>query len=110
MLHSGQEVAQMQLLPKELREKIPALYATEHQQDPTVWVKFFTPWTNWTWYVTEFDGTDTCFGLVNGHDTELGYFSLSELERITGPAGLTIERDVYFTPCPLSQIKHGQVR
>jgi hypothetical protein len=75
----------MRLLPEELRHRIPPLYATEQETDPMVWVKFFTPWTNWTWYVTEYDGDNTFFGWVEGQDNEFGYFSLSELESIKGP-------------------------
>ena len=56
------------LLPAELRERIPPLYATEETTDPIVQAKLFTPWTTRTWFVTEFDGQDTCFGLVSGHD------------------------------------------
>jgi Protein of unknown function (DUF2958) len=43
-----------------------------------------------------------CFGLVDGHERELGYFSLDELEDVRGSMGLRVERDLYFTPCPLS--------
>jgi len=95
----------MKLLNKELREIIPPLYSTEKDPDPIVRCKFFTPWSNWTWYVLEFDGEDTFFGYVVGFEAELGYFSLSELESITGPMGLKIERDLYFNPVNLSKIK-----
>lgn len=93
----------MKLLTDEIRHRLPPLYANEHEPDPLVQVKFFTPWTGWTWYATEFDGDDTFFGLVEGLETELGYFSLSELESARGPGGLRIERDMYFEPTPLSQ-------
>ena len=63
-----------------------------------------TPDSNWTWYVTEFDGKDTFFGLVDGFEKELGYFSLSELESVKGPLGLKIERDVYFKPMKLKDL------
>lgn len=96
----------MKLLTEELRKRIPPLYATEHEDDPIVYVKFFTPWTSWTWYVIEFDGNDIFFGWVEGHEQELGYFSLSELEQIHGPWGLKIERDLYFEPCRLSKVKN----
>jgi hypothetical protein len=33
-------------------------------------------------------------------ESELGYFSLSELESVRGPFGLPIERDVYFRTLP----------
>ncbi len=88
----------MLLLTKELREQFPKLYEGEEvpAEDKKVIVKFFTPWTNWTWYATEFDGEDQFFGLVDGLEREWGYFSLKELESINGPAGLKIERDLYF--------------
>ncbi len=96
----------MMLLTADLRRQLPALYATEKEADPKAIVKLFTPWTNWTWYITEFDGEDMCFGLVCGHENELGYFSLSELEEIRGPAGLKIERDRHFKPAVVSILKY----
>ena len=69
-------------------------------------MKFFTPDSSWTWYVTEFDPAERrCFGLVIGHERELGYFSLAELESVRGPLGLPIERDLDFTPTPLSRCR-----
>lgn len=38
------------------------------------------------------------FGFVQGLEEEWGYFLLSELEAAKGPLGLSIERDLYFTP------------
>jgi len=95
----------MMLLRKEDRKNLPPLYSQEKEKDPKVWVKFFTPWSNWTWYATEFDGNDTLFGWVCGHECEFGYFSLSGLQSVKGPFGLTVERDMYFRPQPLSEIK-----
>ncbi len=70
-----------------------------------VYVKFFTPWSHWTWYATEFDGNDTFFGLVQGMEEELGYFSLAELEGARGPWGVLIELDLYFKPTRLSALR-----
>ncbi len=88
----------MILLTKELREQFPKLYQGEDTptEEKKVIAKFFTPWTSWTWYATEFDGEDQFFGLVDGLEREWGYFSLKELESTAGPAGLKIERDLYF--------------
>jgi len=94
----------MKLLTKANREALPALYSQENVEDPIVRVKFFTPDSNWTWYATEFDGEDLFFGLVDGFEKELGYFSLAELSTTRGPLGLPIERDRYFKPCPLSEV------
>ena len=95
----------MKLLSKELRAKLPPLYSTEKDEDPTAVAKVFTPDSNWTWYATEFDGEDRFFGLVDGFDKELGYFSLSELASARGPLGLPIERDRWFSPKPLSECR-----
>lgn len=92
----------MMLLTKELRKKLPPLGARDGLDGPAL-VKFFTPWAGWTWYAAEFDGEDVFFGLVEGLDRELGYFSLRELEALRGPVGLRVERDLYWTPRPLSE-------
>ena len=97
----------MQLLTDELRARLPALYAQENEKDPMVHAKFFTPWSNWTWFVTEGsqEGEDFIFfGYVIGFEKEWGYFSLRELESARGPMGLTIERDLHFTPKRKSEI------
>lgn len=93
----------MQLLTKKILEKLPKLYSSENEKDPLIWCKFFTPDSSWTWYAIEFDGIDTFYGLVDGVEKELGYFSLKELQSIRGHLGLPIERDRYFKPCRLSE-------
>jgi len=95
----------MQLLTKEIIEKLPRLGSTDDQGMKAVaQVKFFTPDAGWTWYATEFDGVDTFFGLVIGVERELGHFSLSELQSIRGRLGLSVERDLYFKPTPLEEL------
>lgn len=87
----------MKLLTAEIRQALPPLRSTEALgMDAPIIVKFFTPTSNWTWYATEFDGEDLFFGLVDGLERELGYFSLAELESVRGPYGVGIERDLYF--------------
>lgn len=87
----------MKLLTAELRKALPQLRSTEALgMDAPIIAKFFTPTSNWTWYATEFDGEDLFFGLVDGFEKEIGYFSLSELETLHGPYGVGIERDLYF--------------
>ena len=94
------------MLTKENRKSLPALYSTRKIEDPIAQVKFFTPWSSWTWYITEFDGEDTMFGLVvNGDERELGYVSFSELISVVGPYGLKVERDRWFSPTPLSKCR-----
>ena len=94
------------LLPDEIREKLPDIYSQEEKgMEAQAVVKFFTPDSNWTWYATEFDGEDRFFGLVVGQEIELGYFSLSELEEIRDPFHLPVERDLYFQPKTLAELK-----
>ena len=38
----------MELLTSGLREMLPPLYSQEHEEDPLVICKFFTPDSNWT--------------------------------------------------------------
>jgi len=92
----------MKLLTKENIRLLPKLGSQVCKGlDAIAYVKFFTPWGNWTWYASEFDGKDKFYGLVDGFVKELGYFSLSELESIKGSFGLIIERDIYFSPTML---------
>ena len=95
----------MHLLTTEIRQKLPALYATEGIEDPIVFCKFFLPMTNFSWYPIEFDGIDTFYGYVIGQFSELGYFSLSELESVRGPFHLSVSPDLFFEPVPLSKVK-----
>lgn len=90
----------MKLVTKKIENSLPALYATDGQKEKKVVAKFFAPWNNWTWYVFEGEklenGDFEFFGLVNGHEQEMGYFTLSQLESVRGPIGLKIERDRHF--------------
>src|SRR6266540_7178120 len=95
----------MKLLTMELLSKLPPLYSQEQVEDPMVICKFFYPDFSWTWYAIEFDGNDLFFGLVAGFELDLGYFSLSELKSNRGGLGLPIERDVWFIPTPLSEVR-----
>jgi len=122
------------LLDRASRERLPKLYANEHLGlEALAQVKFFTPSSNWSWYASEAsavmtDGTYKAltevdpddpeieevilFGLVNGFELELGYFSLSELESAGGGLQLPIERDHHFTPTTLKDLqdKHRKER
>jgi len=106
----------MNLLPQEIKESLPTLYAQENEKDPMVYIKYFDPTGSWTWYVLEGEEVDNdflFFGFVIGHEAELGYFRLSDLQTakqgLKGLARLPIERDLTFTPCRLSEVKklHG---
>jgi hypothetical protein len=97
----------MNLLTKEIEKQIPPLYSQDGKGNEAIaYAKFFTPDANWTWFATEYDPkTRQFFGLVVGMETELGYFSLDDLEKARGPLGLSIERDLHFVPKALGEIK-----
>lgn len=97
----------MELFPSELRAQLPPLYSQEGVADPVVHGKFFTPDSNWTWYVTEGSPEEDdfiFFGYVIGFEKEWGNFALSELAAARGKLGLPIERDLYFQPGPFTQV------
>lgn len=92
----------MKLLTKAIEAKLrrtPLLFTRRLDFSPVL-VKFFTPDSSWTWYVLEAeqqaDGDWEFFGLVDGHEKELGYFRLSDLQSVRGGIGLPVERDLYF--------------
>ncbi len=101
----------MKLLTKEIRKKIPKLYATEDTPtaEKDIVVKFFSPVGAATWYAVEGEpvkddeGNEVDFEFFGYADLfgdevsgEFGYFRLKELEEIELPFGLGIERDMYF--------------
>lgn len=95
----------MILFTQKDRKNLPPLYAQNGKDEETIaYVKLFTPDSQWTWYILEFDGDDTMFGYVEGLEKELGYISLKEIQSIRGPLGLPVERDLYFKPTKLSEI------
>ncbi len=103
------------LMTKEIGDTIPGLYANEDVKDydsVLAHAKLFTPYAGWRWYVTEWDReTGLCFGLVEGYETELGYFSLDELAEATVFGGVpAVERDLYWKPKTLGAIRRESSR
>ena len=101
-----------QLMTKKLADTIPTIYANEKVADyDTVLAhaKLFSPYSNWTWFITEMDPeTGQCFGLVEGFERELGYFDLTELAEATVFGDVpAVERDLYWKPRTLGEIKSG---
>ena len=97
----------MKLLTKEILNAFPRLGETENfsKEETKIIAKFFDPCGSWTWYATEYDpDTRTFFGLVDGFEKELGYFSLDELESVTNSFGLGIERDMYYNNKTLADV------
>ena len=97
----------MILITKELQRVTPPVgtNANKSMQELVFFIKLFTPWTYWTWYIAEMNyDTGECFGLVQGHETELGYFNLNEIIEIKHWTGLRIERDKHFQKASYNDI------
>lgn len=76
----------------------PPIYSQDGLEEKKAHVKFFDPTGSWSWYATEWDRKETCFGYVTGHDSEWGYFDLRELAYFRGRMGIGIEVDEHFSP------------
>jgi hypothetical protein len=98
----------------EIAEELPPLYANENiGLDAVAPLKLFSVF-GWTWYASEYDPDKKLFfGLVDGFELELGYFSLDELESI-GKDGRTlpVERDLHYQPKTLKELQayHRKLR
>lgn len=105
---------QAEFLTDELLAQLPPLYSQDGNKAQTqFFIRFFHNSVNMTWYISEFDGEETFFGLasINGYPFEWGYINLQEL--LSAPmkmAGRTmniagVERDICFKPCQMHEIK-----
>lgn len=105
----------MKLMTKEIERKLAnrPLYSQENKgKDAEIVCKFFNPYGRGTWYVIEgekqADGDWLFFGLVDLHEKEYGYFTLSELEsirlRFGGMVLGGIERDMYFKGVKVKEV------
>ncbi len=106
--HSG--LRRHKLMTKELGATIPAIRSTanvEDSDDVLARAKLFCPYNGWRWYITEWDPqTGECFGLIEGSETEWGYFDLTELAETTVFGRVpAIERDLYWKPKTIGEIR-----
>lgn len=96
----------MKLMTKVITKKAQKQFSQGSDMNQMVVAKFFWPCGSWTWYLMNQDPNDHDYlwGIVKGHEVEMGSFSLSELSNYRGSFGLGIERDLYFTPKPAKEI------
>ena len=109
----------MKLLTKELKNKIPPLYAQDEKGlEAIAYLKLFNPCGSETWYITEASATlldesgnffeialkdilpdddiidIRMFGLITGSQfDELGYFSLNEIESIGANPNMNLDQN-----------------
>ena len=109
----------LQLMEHWLPEPIKMLLVEEHlrpdgEKTRVALVKYFNPYGGQTWYASEYDPeTDNFYGYVDPYIpgmAELGYFNNQELrgQRVP-PFRLPLERDLWFEPRPLSEIREAGV-
>ena len=102
-----QGVRKHKLLPREIEKKLPPLYSNEElpASEVTVHLKLFSPYSQWTWYITELDPeSGLAFGLCCGDYAELGYVNLPELEQANTRGLPLVERDCWYTPEKLDTV------
>ena len=117
----------MKLITNEIARKLLPAYelsAETGEGGKAVIAKYFTPWANATWFISEGMPVDTdgepttidkakdwhLFGFCDLGDTinaELGYVMLSDLESVNGPVGLKVERDLYYNDHALAEVMSG---
>ncbi len=99
------------LMPAAVRAVIPRIYKQDGRGEKAIaFLKWFTPGSSSTWYVTEFDGDDDgqCFGLVvDQHGAEWQYIDFPTVRDLRyGPNDwLRIERDLHFTPTTIAECR-----
>jgi len=98
----------MELLPDELRSRLPPLNGQEAETDPVVYARFFVPGTELAWYPIEGEpeGEDFLFfGWTSGSWNKFDFFRLSELEAFRGLLELQrVERDPAFAAGRLTDV------
>jgi hypothetical protein len=96
----------MELLPIELRARLPPLRAIDEMDEPFIRIHYTLGGSPFEWWVIGGEPHEdgfTFFGFISGLD-HFRYFTLSELERKRGPAGQTVVRDESFTEGGLSEV------
>lgn len=107
-------------------KKVPPLLAQDGKGDDAVaYVKIFSILSGWRWYITEYDPeTGEAFGLVQGHEVELGTFALNDpFPKDEGYGGEDMqsqninfrgrylcppfERDLHFKPTTIGKIRES---
>ena len=95
----------MKLLTVALKKKFARTGAQQDIEDPVIIAKYFMCYTNWTFYVTEFDpSTKVLTGIFQWLETEWGTLGLHHLKSLRGPLGVKVERDKFFKSLRMSEL------
>ena len=79
---------------------------TAPDDDPIARVKLFNPTGAGTWYLAAYDPeTRVAYGAAHIQEFELGDIYMPGLLEVRGRFGLPVERDLHWTPRPLSECR-----
>ena len=103
----------MELLTEAISDQLKAQWRKTGEisdDEVTVHLKIFDPYSAVTWWITEQNpqNPDELFGLCYIFEQEWGYIFLSELQTDKGPLGIGLERDLYWRPITVKQLKGGK--
>jgi hypothetical protein len=92
------------LVDKQLQDLLPKLYDQENIKEKYFYARFYHPVYNWEWYVMEYSSLQRLFfGLVDGVESEYGYFNQDELEQIG------VVRDYDYKPTLIQGDNYGRI-
>ena len=85
----------MKLMTKEIQKKAEKQYDLGSDMEQMVVAKYFDAMGDWKWFLMNMDKDgDYCWGIVKGHEVEMGSFSMEELKSMQP----RLQRDLYFEP------------
>ena len=96
----------MDLLPDDLRARLPPLRSINDMDEPFVVAHYLLPATECEWWIIAGEPQENdfvFFGYVSGIN-HFRYFRLSELEAERGPGSQIVKRDEDFTEGGLSDV------
>lgn len=90
----------MKIIDEKITKNIPNLYSQDGLgKDATVYLVLKSK-NGWRWYITEYDGSDTFFGYVEGYYDEWGYISKSELNKMIS------KNEICITPTEKAKLQN----
>ncbi|KKM76660.1 hypothetical protein LCGC14_1377840 [marine sediment metagenome] len=113
------------LVTKTAFRKVPPIGSQDGLCDEAVvYAKVFCPQNGWRWYITEYNPeTGEAFGLVQGHEVELGTFALDHPSGVDSWGGEDMqsqndnwqgrysyppfERDLHFRPTTIEKVRES---
>jgi len=102
VLSSQDKVRGHSFITPEILENAEKLWRQEWKNAEII-VKYFLPWSGWTWYITEIDNEWIAYWYIIGNESEWGSLSLEELETLNAK-WMVVERDLYFLDKKISDI------